>query len=1062
MDFLSADNQCGQNILRITSRGSAIIAELLRLSANIPEVFLGADKIKDPDQLKYLQLLFDFQYLREPEEFEKKINDSTDLLDLDQEFQENHQEILDRFYKLFESIWKYQADFGKYIDDVVNGYYIQYSLDTILQEIEGRQLLSEALYLYGVMLLLLEEKIPGYVREKLLIAIYRSHGESNLENVEAICKLCRNTGYIPNSEGKRPKNHPESFFARFPPNAEAVRLVIGRLQTDDIYLMANSFPNPDHRSTRLANQAAMLYVILYFSPDILKQKSSMREIVDKYFNDNWVIATYMGAVVDLTMEWAPYSAAKLALDNVLSATAIKQMNENNSKQIDKCLAELKGHLKEGVLQQDYLLDNMNNLMNCVRSCNIALRWRLMHRKCKNEAFRKIIESTVNPQVVVGLLLNTSQLEYKLKGMLQQMLNDKDLAWTDGKSAAAERMQELSEYFTGEKSLTRVKRDENLMRWFGNLAAQVNSLNLEEGHATATGRKIQSIIAALEDVEQFEAVDTNIQIKSFLNEAREIFKTMIRTVNIKTEIMIILETISDLSYAWQILTDYIQVFHDRISKDPRAVVLLRATFLKAASMLDIPLVRITAIESPDAVSVAEYYSGELVEFVRVVLEIIPISVFHILGQIVHLQTKKMTPIPIRLEAKDLKDFAQLDVRCELAKLTHQVSIFTEGILVMEKTLLGVIQVEPRQILEEGLRRELVRLVSHALHRNLTFKDMSRQEINENMSRVAITLDGLKKSIEYLQDYIAIAGLKIFQQEFSRIINYNTEQEANRFLKKKTFDTASRYQSKAIPIPRLIASSQNIEGEDTAAVTFMGRVMNSLLILTDPTRTVFAPECTAWFSHPAPDQNIAQTVEVCGIRTFALLERSLGVIGLRGLDRLFAFRAVHAFNHFLKFYEVEVNPFRTLLDQIRNALFPEYKTPPNSSKLYVNAMKKVENLMLPLLKFVRKLGQGQLIRRQISNLLQFGSQLDAHMLYQALDTYNRALMNDIRMHYANPEKPCPDKDSPLLFETTVLLEACGLDDPMQKVYITTQPLEGLPVLLFLFILSYLPKVTFFHLD
>lgn len=90
MDFLSKENQCGQSILRIASRGSSIIAELLRLAANIPEVFLGADKIKDPEQRKYLDVLFDFQYLQQPEDYEKRINDNLDLLDLDQEFQGMH------------------------------------------------------------------------------------------------------------------------------------------------------------------------------------------------------------------------------------------------------------------------------------------------------------------------------------------------------------------------------------------------------------------------------------------------------------------------------------------------------------------------------------------------------------------------------------------------------------------------------------------------------------------------------------------------------------------------------------------------------------------------------------------------------------------------------------------------------------------------------------------------------------------------------------------------------------------------------------------------------------
>jgi WASH complex subunit strumpellin len=36
MEFLAEENDCGQTLLRLVSRGSAIIAELLRLSNNIP------------------------------------------------------------------------------------------------------------------------------------------------------------------------------------------------------------------------------------------------------------------------------------------------------------------------------------------------------------------------------------------------------------------------------------------------------------------------------------------------------------------------------------------------------------------------------------------------------------------------------------------------------------------------------------------------------------------------------------------------------------------------------------------------------------------------------------------------------------------------------------------------------------------------------------------------------------------------------------------------------------------------------------------------------------------
>lgn len=331
------------------------------------------------------------------------------------------------------------------------------------------------------MLLLLEEKVPGFVREKMVVALYRLHGDGGFINFEDVSKLCRNTGYIPSSfhgsnEARRPKGHPESYFARFPINPELVRLIIGRLQTDDVYLMANSFPNPDHRSTRLAVQASYLFVILFFIPDILNnQKSTMREIVDKYFNDNWVIATYMGQIYDIAQEWASYPAAKQAIGHVITPDLVKQLSERNSSSINSCTNEVKQLLKEGILQHDYLLDNLNSLLNCVRNCNITLRWRLLHRRTKIEGVRKIIESSVNTQSIVALLLNVSELEFNLKEMLQQLIAQKNHAWTEGRASAADRMTELSEYFTGEKSLSRVKKDENMMRWFAGLAAQVESV-----------------------------------------------------------------------------------------------------------------------------------------------------------------------------------------------------------------------------------------------------------------------------------------------------------------------------------------------------------------------------------------------------------------------------------------------------------------------------------------------------------------------------------------------------------------------------------------------------------
>lgn len=125
----------------------------------------------------------------------------------------------------------------------------------------------------------------------------------------------------------------------------------------------SAYPLPEHRSTALANQAAMLYVCLYFSPSILHtSQAKMREIVDKYFPDNWVrqivywillrfkcskivtlldwrlkklisldclwclqvISIYMGITVNLVEAWEPYKAAKTALNYTLDSANIKE------------------------------------------------------------------------------------------------------------------------------------------------------------------------------------------------------------------------------------------------------------------------------------------------------------------------------------------------------------------------------------------------------------------------------------------------------------------------------------------------------------------------------------------------------------------------------------------------------------------------------------------------------------------------------------------------------------------------------------------------------------------
>jgi len=73
----------------------------------------------------------------------------------------------------------------------------------------------------------------------------------------------------------------------------------------------------------------------------------------------------------------------------------------------------------------------------------------------------------------------------------------------------------------------------------------------------------------------------------------------------------------------------------------------------------------------------------------------------------------------------------------------------------------------------------------------------------------------------------------------------------------------------------------------------------------------------------------------------------------------------------------------------------------------------------------------------------------------DVLNKALINDIEAHYSRPEQH-HYPGNPILPDLSKYLESSGVDDPFTKIFITTDPPQGLPCVLLLFVLS---QVCFF---
>ena len=88
----------------------------------------------------------------------------------------------------------------------------------------------------------------------------------------------------------------------------------------------------------------------------------------------------------------------------------------------------------------------------------------------------------------------------------------------------------------------------------------------------------------------------------------------------------------------------------------------------------------------------------------------------------------------------------------------------------------------------------------------------------------------------QDYLNIFGLKMWQEEVMRIINYNVEQECNSFLRHKVYDWKSLYQSQSIPIPTFAPVDDSR--------TFIGRLARQILLSTHPSTTLYVDPMKTW--------------------------------------------------------------------------------------------------------------------------------------------------------------------------------------------------------------------------
>lgn len=203
----------------------------------------------------------------------------------------------------------------------------------------------------------------------------------------------------------------------------------------------------------------------------------MREIADKHFPDNWVIPIYAGHLIDLTEYWNDnFPAAKKALGNNIILDQIKVFAKKHYITLRNSLAKLDKYIIEGKLIEEFVLDNIKQLMDCLREANVTIRWIMLHKNCKNLQFKRIVEDGANKdkreKEIVTLLMHLSKFENQLNNILTNLVSSKHQIWGEDKQKCYESMNEIAEYFSGNRNWGKDMLDENYANWFKNVASMI--------------------------------------------------------------------------------------------------------------------------------------------------------------------------------------------------------------------------------------------------------------------------------------------------------------------------------------------------------------------------------------------------------------------------------------------------------------------------------------------------------------------------------------------------------------------------------------------------------------
>jgi hypothetical protein len=169
--------------------------------------------------------------------------------------------------------------------------------------------------------------------------------------------------------------------------------------------------------------------------------------------------------------------------------------------------------------------------------------------------RQVVDKVVKEDELINLLLQLSKFEFVMKELLTTIVKKKSKMWAKDKDACVHYMEEVAEFFAGNRNWGGEHVDQDLSEYFKKIAQTITEF--EYKHTTKVGRKIQKLMLALEDLQlQHNIIEGNVQISHNITQTMNKLHHMIQIMGIKKTVLSNMTEIYDFSYAWIAMSKYL--------------------------------------------------------------------------------------------------------------------------------------------------------------------------------------------------------------------------------------------------------------------------------------------------------------------------------------------------------------------------------------------------------------------------------------------------------------------------------------------------------------------------